>query len=436
MPTTTTTTRRVRLGPPRVRALRLTPPAHALVPGSATGARASAVVVLGFLAMFASSPGQSYWLSLFVDDMIAGTGLSRTGFSLVYAGATVFSAAMVLAVGGAFDRRGAGPTWAAVALGLAAGSLLMSFATGALVALVALGLLRAFGQGSFPLVATLLVARTFSGWRGRALAVSHLGGTLAAAALPPLAAGLLAAFGWRTSLQVTAAVILVAVLPLALAVAWASPAAPAPARRAPRPHTGRSRPAAGLVARARRFPWRDGGGVLLAVLCAAPLISTGAVFHATSLLAASGITLAGAAGALSVMALGGAAGAVVGGTVVDRFGVRASLIAMSALLVLGVGLLAIAVPAAALAAFAVLGVAGGVNGTGSGSAWARTFGVERLGELQGVAEAGRIAAAALGPLPLALALQLTGSYAVGLLALGALAAACTVAGARWRRATA
>jgi len=412
-----------------VRALRLTPPTHALVPGAATGARASAIVVLGFLAMFASSPGQSYWLSLFVDDMIAGTGLSRTGFSVVYAGATVFSAAMVLAVGAAFDRRGAAPTWAAVALGLAAGSLLMSFATGALVALVALGLLRAFGQGSFPLVATLLVARTFSGWRGRALAVSHLGATLAAAALPPLAAGLLAAFGWRTSLQVTAAVVLVAVLPLALAVAWASPGA-APSRPATRPR--RLRPGAALAARVRRFPWRDGGGVLLAVLCAAPLISTAAVFHATSLLGASGVSLAGAAGALSVMALGGAAGAVLGGTLVDRAGVRASLVAMSALLVLGVGLLMIAVPAAGIAAFAVLGVAGGVNGTGSGAAWARTFGTERLGELQGVAEAGRIAAAALGPLPLAVAHQLTGAYTAGLLALGALALACAVAGARWR----
>lgn len=426
-----TVARHARLGPPRVRALRLTPPTHALVPGAATGARASAIVVLGFLAMFASSPGQSYWLSLFVDDMIAGTGLSRTGFSVVYAGATVFSAAMVLAVGAAFDRRGAAPTWAAVALGLAAGSLLMSFATGALVALVALGLLRAFGQGSFPLVATLLVARTFSGWRGRALAVSHLGATLAAAALPPLAAGLLAAFGWRTSLQVTAAVVLVAVLPLALAVAWASPGA-ALARWPGRRRLRRVRPGQVLAARARRFPWREGGGVLLGVLCAAPLISTAAVFHATSLLGASGVSLAGAAGALSVMAFGGAAGAVLGGTLVDRAGVRASLVAMSALLVLGVGLLMIAVPAAAIAAFAVLGVAGGVNGTGSGAAWARTFGSERLGELQGVAEAGRIAAAALGPLPLAVALQLTGAYAAGLLALGALAVACAVAGARWR----
>jgi len=87
-----------------------TPPSHALVPGGVGGAKASVVVGLGFVAMLASSPGQSYWLSLFVDDMLTGTGLARTAFSAVYAGATVFSAATVLVVGAAFDRYGPAAT--------------------------------------------------------------------------------------------------------------------------------------------------------------------------------------------------------------------------------------------------------------------------------------------------------------------------------------
>lgn len=384
--------------------------------------------------MLASSPGQSFWLSLFVDDMIAGTGLSRTAFSAVYAGATVFSAAMVLGIGTLFDRRGAAFTWAAVSAGLAAGSLLMSVAAGAAVALVALGMLRAFGQGAFPLVGTLLVARTFGAWRGRAIAVAHLGSTLAAAALPPVAAGLLAAFGWRASLQLTAVLVLVAVLPLSLVVRWATrpadrptPAAAPPRGRARGPVTPR------LVARARRFPWRDGGGMLLLILSAAPLVSTAAVFHATSLLGQSGVSRAGAAGALSALALSGAVGSLLGGWLVDRAGVRASLVTMSLLLTGSmVLLLAAATPGPAITAFAVLGLSTGVNATGSGAAWARTFGVRRLGELQGVGEAARIAAAAIGPLPLALAVGLTGDYGPGLLALAVLAAGCAVAGARWR----
>jgi MFS family permease len=317
-----------------------------------------------------------------------------------------------------------------VAIALAAGTMLMSVASGALLALVALGMMRAFGQGSFPLVGTLLVARTFGAWRGRALAVSHLGSTLAAAALPPVAAGLLAAFGWRTSLQITALVVLLAVLPVALVVRWAT----AGTHVSPTPPS----PAAGLSvawrigAGARSFPRRDRGGTLLVVLSASPLIGTAAIFHATSLLGASGLGRGAAAAALSLTAVSGALSAVSGGALVDRVGVRASLVAMSVLLAAAMGLLLVPVPAVAMSAYAVLGLAGGVNATGSGAAWARTFGVGRLGELQGVGEAARIAAAALGPLPLAIAMAATGGYAAGLAALGAFAVACAGLSIRWR----
>jgi MFS family permease len=403
-------------------------PADALVQGAPRGRRAGAVVALGFFAMLASSPGQSYWLAMFVDDMIAGTGLSRSAFSLVYGIATSCSAAMVLAVGQLFDRRGPAATWALVSCGLAAGGLLMSVATGPGIAVIALALLRAFGQGSFPLVGTLLVAGTFDAWRGRALAVAQLGNTLAAAALPVVAAALIATFGWRAGLQITAAAVLVVIGPLALVVRRV--VGPRPRAARPRRRPDARRILRGARARARRFPWRDGGTVLLVTLSAAPLVTTGAVFHATSLLGAGGMSLGEAAGALSVLAVTGAAGAIVGGTVVDRLGVRASLLLMNLLLAAGTLLLLIPTVAGGFAGFAVLGLAGGVNGTGSGAAWARTFGVARLGELQGVGESARIGAAALGPLPLAVALATTGSYATGLLILAALALACAATGLR------
>jgi hypothetical protein len=100
------------------------------------------------------------------------------------------------------------------------------------------------------------------------------------------------------------------------------------------------------------------------------------------------------------------------GTVIDRVGGRASLLLMNGLLAAGALILVIPVPAAA---FAVLGIA-------SGAAWAHTFGVARLGELQGVGDAARIGGAALGPL--------TGAYAAGLVAFAALALACAATALR------
>jgi MFS family permease len=416
---------------PKHRRWRPTPPPDALVAGAPRGGLAAAVVALGFVAMLASSPGQSYWLALFVDDMIMGTGLSRTAFSVVYALATICSAFMVLFVGGLFDRRGPAVTWVSVACGLAAGGLLMSLATGPAIAIVGLAMLRAFGQGSFPLVSTLLVAGTFDAWRGRALSVAQLGSTLAAAALPAVAAALIATLGWRAGLQLTAAAVIGVIAPVAVLVRLVlGPRVPTKRSRRrlhPKPLVQSARE------RWRRFPWRDGGLVLLVTLSAAPLVSTAAVFHATSLLAASGLGGGEAAAALSVLAISGAAGAIAGGAVVDRLGVRVSLVLMNLLLAAGVGLLMVPSATWGFAGFAVLGLASGVNSAGSGAAWARTFGVGRLGELQSVGASARIGAAAVGPLPLAFALSLTGAYAAGLALLAMLALGCAAAGARLPR---
>lgn len=86
----------------------------------------------------------------------------------------------------------------------------------------------------------------------------------------------------------------------------------------------------------------------------------------------------------------------------------------------------------AYAGFGTIGFAGGLFGVTSGIAWARTYGTARLGRLQGVSFAAQIAAAAAGPLPLALSLQETGSYRAGLIFLVVTAAAALVGAACWR----
>ncbi len=377
------------------------------------------VVALAFVASLASSPGQSYWLSLFVDDLIDATGLSRAAFSALYAAATACSALTVLAIGRLVDRRGVGTAWAAVAIGLAAGCGIASLAAGAVSAFVALALLRAFGQGSFPLLGTLMVAARFDGWRGRALAVGNLGSTLAAAALPAVAVLLIAELGFRDAFRVTGLAVLVLVAPLALLAARLAPRVGARAVLASTEGGGRA-----------RFPWREGGGVLLLVLAAPPLVVTGAVFHATSILAERGLGDGAAAGALAVLAVTTALGAVVAGILSDRLGTRSVLVASSLLLGAGIALLVVPGTVAAYSAFAVLGVAGGLNVTANGVVWAQRYGMARLGRLQSAGDASRIGAAALGPLPLAVAFTTTGRYDGGLLVLAGLSLVCAVLAVR------
>ena len=114
------------------------------------------------------------------------------------------------------DRRGIAPVWAFVALGLSAGCLTLSFASSAALVFVALCLMRGFGQGSFPLLGTVLVASSFEAARGRALGFASQGITLATAILPAVCVALIAAFGWRSTLQIAAAILALIVLPLPL----------------------------------------------------------------------------------------------------------------------------------------------------------------------------------------------------------------------------
>src|SRR5665809_81829 len=72
-----------------------------------------------YVAMVASGPGQSFLIAVFVDEMLVGTGLSRTTFSVLYAAGTVVSALTMLQVGRLADRFGARFVWVAASLGLA-----------------------------------------------------------------------------------------------------------------------------------------------------------------------------------------------------------------------------------------------------------------------------------------------------------------------------
>ncbi len=161
-------------------------------------------------------PGQSYLVAVFLDDWLDGAGISRTTFSALYAAATVASALTALRLGRAADRLPLRRLWLLVGLGLAGACLVASAATGIVLTLVALSGLRALGQGSFPLLGTLLVVRAFGRRRGAAMAAAVLGLAVGGAALPPLVSLLVDAVGWRDGYRLLAAALVLLVVPLAL----------------------------------------------------------------------------------------------------------------------------------------------------------------------------------------------------------------------------
>lgn len=393
-------------------------------------------VGLAAVAFAASAPGQSFLISVFVDDFLAGTELSRTAFSILYAAGTVVSATSMIVLGRVVDRRGLRLSWFIVAAALGAACGLASVATGALVAFLALALLRTFGQGAFSLVGTLLVAGNFRRRRGQAVALANLGLTIASMALPPLVALLIIETDWRTAYRVLGVVLLVVILPLGLLV-----------RTGPRrpgddpttvdgsselnPETAYPEAVRSVNRRLPSLPTATAMRLLI-ILAAPPLITTALTFHAVSILGARGIDFLAAGTTVGVLGATSALGVVIAGLVVDRLTTRVCLTISSITVLIASVILVVPTATAAIAAFAVLGLGVGATNVLNGTVWARTFGTAQLGRVQGMAQSATITAAAIAPIVPAISIAVTGGHLAGLGVLVGVGSAATAAAVTMR----
>ena len=65
------------------------------------------ILVVGTLAMIMSSPGQTYSVSIFIEQFIEELGLSRTLVSSLYSVGTITGSLALPAIGRQVDKRGA-----------------------------------------------------------------------------------------------------------------------------------------------------------------------------------------------------------------------------------------------------------------------------------------------------------------------------------------
>lgn len=388
------------------------------------------MMVLAALAFFASAPGQSFIVSVFVDDFLAGTGLSRALFSTLYALGTVVSATAMLVLGRVIDRHGLRVAWVAVAIALALACGLASVAAGVVTAFLALALLRTSGQGSFTLVGTLIVARSFERRRGQAMAVANLGLVAASVLLPPLVVALILAVGWRQAYQVIGLVLLLAILPFAALLRVGPP------RAASDQDEARAGTFPAAMRRSRRLPrvtlpTRQAGKALL-VLAAAPLVGTAVTFHAVSILGERGLSFVQAGFALSVLGAASAIGTVTVGLFADRVSTRTLLVGVALAVVVATVALLAPYAATAYVAFAGLGIGLGATSVVNGTVWARTYGLAQIGRIQGTAQSSMITSAAVAPLVPAFSQAVTGGYLAGLVVLSAFTVLALLVASGWR----
>ncbi|MFK7944877.1 MAG: MFS transporter [Paracoccaceae bacterium] len=347
---------------------------------------------VGVTLTFASSFGQTYFISIFADRIMVSFGLTDGDWGGIYMIATLSSAAAVIWAGRFADEiRVARLAWLIFA-GFAAIAVGMSLNDSPwLLGFLIFGL-RFCGQGMISHLGITAMARWFRAHRGRAVAIAGLGYSLGEAALPALAALTEPWIGWR-AVWLVVAVLLVAVF--APMVAWlardereprnADPATQAPGRDGT--HWNRRN-----VLRHSLF-W-----MLVPGIMANSFIGTVIFFQVAHIAADMGWSKVGMTAAYPAYAIVTIVVSLIAGVLVDRVGPDRLLPIF--LLPLGAGILLIG-PFEGLwswvAALSLAGVTTGIAHALWGTFWAEIYGTRHIGAVKAVAQSFMVVGSAIGP---------------------------------------
>ncbi|MDJ0683973.1 MAG: MFS transporter [Alphaproteobacteria bacterium] len=155
--------------------------------------------LLGFGATltFASSFGQTFFISLFSSEIRAEFGLSDGAFGAIYSLGTLLSAGVLLITGPLIDRLDLRLYATLALLGLSGAAVLLAGAESAALLILVIFMLRQFGQALPGHTAITAMGRYFGEGRGKAISLVSLGYPLGEALLPIVAVAMVALLGWR-----------------------------------------------------------------------------------------------------------------------------------------------------------------------------------------------------------------------------------------------
>jgi len=163
--------------------------------------------ILGFGLLFAffSGLGQTYFVSLFIPNILKEFSMTSSAFASLYSLATLISAACLPFLGRQIDHLPLKRYSFFVTIGLLTACLLLFFSGNAFMLFLGLFAIRLSAQGLMSHTSTTSVARDFHETRGKALGIVGLGYPLSEMVFPVLIAFMLPLLGWRVTWPVLGA---------------------------------------------------------------------------------------------------------------------------------------------------------------------------------------------------------------------------------------
>jgi len=372
------------------------------------------------LAIIATSPAQTFGISVFNDALRSSLGLSHSQLTGAYMLGTLIASLPLSWVGAMMDRYSLRRTMSVVALLFGAVCIATSQVAGLFTLFIAFLLLRMLGQGALGLLSGNTLAFWFQRRLGTVEGIRHFGMAGAIAVVPAINLALIAAVGWRTAWVVLGFAVWAMMLPAMLLfrnrpadvgqfIDGAKTAPDADAQQQAREQDADSYTFF-QVRRTRAF-W-----VVVAMTAIWCMANTAVIFNIMPLLASRGLNAQHAALLFTGFAISLALMQLVGGVLADRFALNRLLsIAAMGMTVTMLGFWWIDSPVLILPLSIAMGLSQGLLTAVSGPLWPRYYGTAHLGRIRGTIATVMVSGTSVGPFILGLSVDATGSYSPALI---------------------
>lgn len=370
------------------------------------------ILIFSSLQIFFTAPGQTFLISLFVTPIFKEIGISNSLFAGIYSIATMSAALFLNPAGRIIDKYPIKKIILVNSILMALGCTLLALSNGIAMLLTAFFLLRLFGQGVYGLTGSTLIAKKFDRNRGTAMGIMTLGFPLSEAIFPTIAITLLSLFGWRATYIIFAIGTILIKLPTQEFLLKASHLKEGeflPGEKlTPEEHNKyRSK-----MNREKDYTLKDvlkdvRFYLILIASCVPPVVMTALLFHQGSVFAGNNWPIALAATGLSLYAFFKALTSVTTGPIVDKFGPFTPFFMLIFMIGLGTLITAIGGPNWFIFVyFGLMGAALGISSPAVNVVYANLYGVTHIGSIKGFVQTFRNGLTALGPLPIAMALDM------------------------------
>ena len=376
---------------------------------------------IAMLAQAATSPGQTYGVSIFNPSFLDTLNISLSQLTGAYMFGTLLAAIPQPYVGGLMDRFGIRRMMAIIVIALGLACFFMASVQSLGMLFIAFFLLRLFGQGALSLLAGNIPAMWFNERLGRVSGLLNVATAAAVAIIPPLILWLISNYGWRSAYVILGIAVWAILMPILLILFRNRPedvgqqldglplnpgvASPKLLHTNEKPQTSEYSWTLKEAQRTRAY-W-----IMLVYTALWALIATAIYFNLLPLFTSKGFTETQAAATYTILAISAAITQLVAGAMADK-------LPLNWLLVVGISGLTGAILVLALgispwmgSAYAILmGISQGFGGVVGGTLWARYYGREHLGKIRGSVFTAGVAGSSVGPFLMGLIYDNSGSY--------------------------